>query len=460
LFREGITPETANSYAKRFNGEEIIVLINAGVASKRANQYHQRFNAEDIVCLAGDVIHPTEAEIYDERFSGADIAELIYREVSVRETRRYGKWFSAGDILALRKEDVSPKIANKYNPRFNGWDVILLSRNGISSREAESFSSRFNGYDISFLYGDVPPEEAEKYDPRFRSFEIRLLWQLGITPAIITPILQERLVELFKPLSDQYFHRTRGNGTRLIGTGISSVVMFEENFARKFSRKIKEEFNILKMIQDFYGGRQRNVVKLLGEPENNISLRIEYIPGESIGDLLMERRALSSADVLKSGADICNGLLEMRNVGVYHRDLHDRNVLADKVGDRSVIIDLGEATTDPEEIHHLNRAYGGNNDLISLGQLMYRMATGHNIFNEGRGFTFYSAVKEGVKTVREKTYDDPRRKVAMLKKVRKDIPDETLADIIVKLLDDDLWTQPSKEKVAQTLAKFDEVVQR
>ncbi|MBS3097717.1 serine/threonine protein kinase, partial [Candidatus Woesearchaeota archaeon] len=151
-------------------------------------------------------------------------------------------------------------------------------------------------------------------------------------------------------------------------------------------------------------------------------------------------------------AGLLNGIVELREPGIYHRDLHLGNIMIEEQTDRAVIIDLHAATENPNGIYERNRQYGGNNDLISLGLLMYKMATGNNLFNDEKGLTAYR--KDQVKEEREKAYSDPALKQSYLNKVRADVKDKPLADIIVSLLDDDLWKQPSMKKVYQVLERL------
>ena len=86
---------------------------------------------------------------------------------------------------------------------------------------------------------------------------------------------------------------------------------------------------------------------------------------------------------------------------------------------------------------------------------MYKMATGHNLFKEGIGYTQDSEVKEEIKRNREKTYINPELKAATLEKIREDLKgQEKISEIIIKLLDDDLWTQPSIERVKEMQEMF------
>lgn len=180
--------------------------------------------------------------------------------------------------------------------------------------------------------------------------------------------------------------------------------------------------------------------------EKKYSILMEYIDGLTIEQILSRDKTMNPYQALCYGKDIMRGIRELRNAGIYHRDLHDRNIMI--MNEKAVIIDLGAATENPAEIYSLNRAYGGNNDLVSLGQLMYKMVTGDNLFKEETGDS--KQYKDQIKTEREKTYDNSELKQKMLGKVKIDVKHEKLAHIITTLLDDDIWTQPSLEQVKQT----------
>jgi len=208
--------------------------------------------------------------------------------------------------------------------------------------------------------------------------------------------------------------------------------------------KLIPKKNVKNVIQVYEAGDEFVRVK----SGDNYAILTEYINGQTIEELL-SKTTINPLKVVLYGIQILQGLKELRRVSIYHRDLHDRNIMIDEENDRAVIIDLGAATTNPNEVHEQNRLYGGNNDLISLGLLMYKMATGHNLFSDESGHSYREEIKDNIKTEREKTYEDPTLKKAMINKVRTDI-EGGLRRIIMNLLDDDLWTQPSIEQVKQT----------
>ena len=83
-----------------------------------------------------------------------------------------------------------------------------------------------------------------------------------------------------------------------------------------------------------------------------IILDLERIRGSTLQKLLYEEGLFSSEQVIRYSSDLLNGIREMHEAGVYHRDLHDRNILIERHHDKAVIIDLGLATTDPNDIFY------------------------------------------------------------------------------------------------------------
>ena len=192
-----------------------------------------------------------------------------------------------------------------------------------------------------------------------------------------------------------------------------------------------------------------NMVEVDGKPV--YSILMSYVEGSTLKDYLDKKEKLTESEVIQYGADLCNGLLEIRTADdkgkeIYYRDLHLENIMIDKKTSRAKITDLGEATFDPKTIHNQNRSYGGNNDLVSLGQIMYKMATGENLFNETNKQD--DEVKDQIKVTREKAYKSKVTLKHYLNKVKQGV-EGPLGDIIVDLLDDELLKQPSLKKLEE-----------
>ena len=158
-------------------------------------------------------------------------------------------------------------------------------------------------------------------------------------------------------------------------------------------------------------------------------IELEYIKGKSLEESINNNSA-NKQKILKYSANILNGLQELRQAGIYqHRDIRPANIMIDEENDRAVIIDLGIATTNPLAPPKDNRRYGGPNDLISLGQVVYKMATGEHIFAESESMerTVYA---DQLKDHRDWIYEDDERLEPYLRKVEEIVEDEKIAGII------------------------------
>ncbi|MBD3313514.1 protein kinase [Candidatus Woesearchaeota archaeon] len=452
----GLSADEVEKYDSRFDFEDVLALANANICYIKANNYPEIFTGEEIVKLSEEKITPQKA--YDfvrlpknkyNRFDRRETFLLCKAQTSLSDANDYDYRFNLEDIIRLSIIDCSPDVANEYNTDFTGTDIYLL-------------------YSIGLKPNNIPE------DPKLQEYIHKILNMLkerrtmpDIERVGSREISEEILFNFFQDF-------------RVLGTGAHGIVLLDQSevldyvilnflahgqdsedwtskkrdfqYAIKFSIKAEHEFNLLSLMKS-----HDYVVKPLGYM-HGVYIKLGFIQGETLENLLKNKGSLPYDNTMKYGTDILNGIFELRRDGIYHRDIHERNLMIDEDIDRAIILDLSAATRKYWDIHRNNRAYGGNNDLISLGQVMYKMAAGHNLFNEGHGFTCYSAVKEGIKTTREKVYDDPELLQSYLNKVREDVKDRNLADLIVYLLDDDLWTQPGLEKVQETQRMFERYV--
>jgi len=423
-----------------------------------------------------------EAVEYDERFSEHAKNTFKIKNISPEIANAFDKEFNYVDIMIIRAHDISPDMANFYA------NTGLLGRKATSQVElmgCESGEEYYSpaGSDVAFLYESLCPiTEAMKYNQRFTGMNIAMLYEqninwniantyiesvspqtimildkIGITPDADVKV-QEKIEKIISKIYLSCLDLWHSNKYNFIGCGANAFVVLdkEQQVAIKYGLNLAEESKRYKQLYECNHGILRNNIKIEywledAAPKN---VGLEYINGDSLENSLKQEGPFPAETVLKYGTDILNGIWELRNAGLYHNDLHDRNIMIDKDNDRAVIIDLGTSTENPEEVNPLNRAYGGNNDLISLGQLMYKMATGHNLFKESPGFTFYSEVKEGIRSKREEVYSTFSKKREYLDKVRCDVPGK-LGELIEELLNDELMLQPSMKNVHDAKAMFE-----
>ena len=132
-------------------------------------------------------------------------------------------------------------------------------------------------------------------------------------------------------------------------------------------------------------------------------IAMEFIDGESLGDLLDRERWLSVTRMVRIGQRVCEALMEAHKVGIIHRDLKPDNILLTKIGsltDYVKVVDLGLAKhmTPGSQVGFAPRltqarlvvgtpAYmspeqaagqdvGPSSDLYSLGVICYEMLCG------------------------------------------------------------------------------------
>ncbi len=229
-----------------------------------------------------------------------------------------------------------------------------------------------------------------------------------------------------------------------LGTGRRSLVVLDkENVsAYKFSRTEREETRLLHKLACL--SVQNNTVRIkrvigfsqIDIPEVVDILELEYISGKSLHQLLCEETKLSQEKTLRYSSGILNGLLELRQAGIWHhRDIRPANIMIDEEKDRAVIIDLGIATTDKDALAEDNRRFGSPsgrraNDLTSLGQVVYKMAAGEHIFAESKSMerTTYA---DKLRDHRDWIYERPEERLPpYLRRVEETVNDRGLCGIV------------------------------
>ena len=247
---------------------------------------------------------------------------------------------------------------------------------------------------------------------------------------------------------------------KLLGTGREGIVWLKENQVLKFSLNGSNEIELLKKIMNCNNGRLKNVINITGHiknPENDLDILVlEYVKGQSLLNIISKQNIFyqKASDAMKIGKDLLNGLKEVRRADIYHRDIKPANILIEYGTNRAILMDLGISTENSIETINGNKGYGGNNDLISIGQVIYETYTGKNLFNDKPTFLCQTLTKDNIVTERTKAYDDPKKLKEIFEKVSDNIPG-TLGKLIVQLLDDDLWTQPNLEKVNKLYEIFE-----
>lgn len=168
---------------------------------------------------------------------------------------------------------------------------------------------------------------------------------------------------------------------KIINTGLESDPMSLARFER--------EAEILKKLS------HPNIVKLFGTGRLNKTpfYIMEYIEGDTLGDLLQRRGRISWEDLVPLGEQICAALQHAHEQSVVHRDLKPGNIMMKSDG-TAKLTDFGIAKAlHVEQLTATNCAIGtaaymspeqcrgernltGKSDLYSLGIMFYELLTG------------------------------------------------------------------------------------
>ncbi len=129
----------------------------------------------------------------------------------------------------------------------------------------------------------------------------------------------------------------------------------------------------------------------VGEFDNRAYIAMEYIRGESLR-AVMSRQRLTSEQVIRVFAQLCQALGAAHRAGIVHRDVKPRNILIDENGDAK-LLDFGLAVTGPTDSQASVGMVAGTvaymspeqargetldnrSDIFSLGVLLYELVSG------------------------------------------------------------------------------------
>lgn len=359
--------------------------------------------------------------------------------------------------------NIYKRLQKRFGIALTDTQFIMLATaqpdNPLTEEDALKFDKRFSWDDV-IISGliHLKPEIANQYKPIFTAREIAHLYSFGITPDRIASDVDKERVRLVQKIS-------RINGInffyskfKYIAAGASAIVVLKEQDGKKeawkFCEYAEKEYRILRKVEKA-NKNLCNVVKTTGPVQYKIAMPVEYVDGPTLENFLNEY-TLKPKKAFKYIIDLLNGLEEFGNAGLIYRDVHGRNVIINSADDRALFVDAGLSSSNGNIINEGNRAYGGNNDLVSLGQLSYTMIAGHNLFKEGTGNTLETSVKDQIKQSREEIYKDKKKLQSMLVNVQREFP-EKIGYGIAKLLDDDLWTQPSVDKIKSLKKVFNDL---
>ncbi len=485
--KERIQPKKANSYDSSFTGSEIIQLVKSGISPKRALQHGRELLEEDEAPLP-EIIDDFEPKLrfhqqvagqdYDLRFNGQDIGDLLTYHIPNSIAAEYEDYFSGDDIRFLVGVEITPQQAKEFG-RISGKEIYALSQVGVSAQEfsqlhqklsvenifyfqeeniplqaALEYNSHFDGTSIIELIEEgIPADIANGYYEELSVHDIIWLYRKGVTPKNFPSKKQKKLYAFINEIRNSEEDLPPGD-LELITTGSDALILLDQRRQRvyKASDVIYKEAELLEHLLDNTDLTHIVSFQELRHVGNVEVMQLEYIQGKTLEQLLdKEKNVLSNEKTLRYGKGVFEGLQELRSCHIYHRDLWLGNIIIEEQRDEAIIIDLGIATNDPQADPLHNRRYGGENDLQSLGQIMYKMATGHHLFNTTIDKSTHR-IPLKIKKERERSYQSPLSIEQRLHQIEENISDGTIKEIIKMCI----LARGDKEDYRQIEQKFKE----
>jgi hypothetical protein len=328
--------------------------------------------------------------------------------------------FDLGDVKFVNPEiEIYNKIKTDYDPRLTKSQVLELYNIGINSintpleKQARLFHHlskifilqeyiRAKGREPNlFLYSkgahsvilrEIPPEGKSKtamiYTEPTSSSE---LLSLQFRPIYKLSDDYENEIRLYQKIDPHHYYKSEvieeydEEGNLILSWEPPKDVEFKD-----FCNNVIVGENIGYGIIELMAGGESYEKKYLD--------RSAYMGRDTNGFTAQEH-------VIDVGREIFRGLLDLRRYDVFHRDLWMGNIV-DGLDKTVQIIDLGLATDIPNSEPRDNRRYGGANDLISLGQIIYRLAIGRNFFKTSVNKSSWLVADE-IKKFRNECYQTP-----------------------------------------------------
>jgi eukaryotic-like serine/threonine-protein kinase len=184
----------------------------------------------------------------------------------------------------------------------------------------------------------------------------------------------------------------------------------------------------------------RNVIRIydLGEAQGIKFITMEYLEGETLHQILRQRRKVETAEAVDIMEQVVAGLAAAHAQGIIHRDLKPANIMRDKSG-RVVVMDFGLARTfsgdgmtstgamlgtieymSPEQAQCMD--VKASSDIFTAGLILYEMLAGVTPFR----------AESAIASLLKRT----QQRAAPLADFDKNIPG-TLSNIVAKSLETD-----------------------
>ena len=143
--------------------------------------------------------------------------------------------------------------------------------------------------------------------------------------------------------------------------------------------------------------RHQNIVTIfhVGDHESRPYIVMEYIPGETLAEIIRQKTPLTIARKLRIMEEVCRGLAYAHKFGIVHRDVKPLNILVDTDGNVK-ILDFGIARVGEQGLTQLGMMMGTPNymspeqispgradfrsDVFAVGLVLYELLTYRRAF--------------------------------------------------------------------------------